>query len=75
LRAPHFYPTPAAYEHLLIVSIDALHPKALDAEVSPTLHGLMLEGRYTLEGRSVPASAARAVELPILRPRFSRPCG
>jgi predicted AlkP superfamily pyrophosphatase or phosphodiesterase len=43
----------AAYEHLLIVSIDALHPDALDAEVSPTLHGLMLAGRYTLEGRSV----------------------
>ena len=46
-------PRAAAYEHLLIVSIDALHPKALDAEVSPTLHGLMLEGRFTLEGRSV----------------------
>lgn len=43
----------AAYERLLIVSIDALHPDALGAEVSPTLHGLMLEGRYTLEGRSV----------------------
>jgi predicted AlkP superfamily pyrophosphatase or phosphodiesterase len=43
----------AAYEHLLIVSIDALHPRALDAEVSPTLHALMQGGRYTLEGRSV----------------------
>ena len=54
LAASLFLPAlAAAYEHLLIVSIDALHPDALDAKVSPTLHGLMLGGRYTLEGRSV----------------------
>lgn len=38
---------------LLIVSVDALHPEALGATSSPTLHALMRPGRHTLEGRSV----------------------
>lgn len=42
-----------AFEHMLIVSIDALHPSALGEEVSPTLHQLMQTGRSTLDGRSV----------------------
>lgn len=42
-----------AFEHVLIVSIDALHPSALGEEVSPTLHQLMQTGRSTLDGRSV----------------------
>jgi predicted AlkP superfamily pyrophosphatase or phosphodiesterase len=40
-------------ETVLIVSIDALHPDALGAKTSPTLHALMRPGRYTLEGKSV----------------------
>jgi predicted AlkP superfamily pyrophosphatase or phosphodiesterase len=38
---------------VLIVSIDALHPDALGAKTSPTLHALMRPGQYTLAGRSV----------------------
>lgn len=40
-------------ETVLVVSIDALHPDALSVKTSPTLHALMLSGRYTLEGMSV----------------------
>jgi predicted AlkP superfamily pyrophosphatase or phosphodiesterase len=43
----------AAVERVLVVSIDALHPAALTAEVAPGLHALMQPGRYTLDGRSV----------------------
>lgn len=40
-------------ESVLVVSIDALHPMALDAQTTPTLHALMQPGRFTLAGRSV----------------------
>ncbi len=40
-------------ERVLIVSIDALHPAALGRKTTPTLHGLMQQGRYTLAGQSV----------------------
>ena len=40
-------------ESVLIVSIDALHPAALNEKTTPTLHALMRPGRYTLDGRSV----------------------
>jgi predicted AlkP superfamily pyrophosphatase or phosphodiesterase len=42
-----------AADTILVVSIDALHPAALGAKTSPTLHALMQAGRYTLQGRSV----------------------
>lgn len=42
-----------AADSVLVVSIDALHPDALSAKTSPTLHALMQPGRYTLQGRSV----------------------
>jgi predicted AlkP superfamily pyrophosphatase or phosphodiesterase len=42
-----------ATESVLVVSIDALHPAALDARTTPTLHALMRPGRFTLAGRSV----------------------
>lgn len=42
-----------AADSVLVVSIDALHPAALSAKTSPTLHALMQLGRYTLQGRSV----------------------
>jgi len=42
-----------AADTVLVVSIDALHPAALSAKTSPTLHALMQPGRYTLQGRSV----------------------
>lgn len=43
----------AAADSILVVSIDALHPAALSAQTSPTLHALMQSGRFTLNGRSV----------------------
>ena len=42
-----------AADSVLVVSIDALHPAALSAKTSPTLHALMQAGHYTLQGRSV----------------------
>jgi predicted AlkP superfamily pyrophosphatase or phosphodiesterase len=42
-----------AADTILVVSIDALHPAALSAKTSPTLHALMQSGTYTLKGRSV----------------------
>ncbi len=42
-----------AADTVLVVSIDALHPAALSAKTSPTLHALMKSGSYTLKGRSV----------------------
>lgn len=38
---------------VLIVSIDALHPDALNEQTAPTLDTLMQSGRYTLNGRSI----------------------
>jgi predicted AlkP superfamily pyrophosphatase or phosphodiesterase len=37
---------------VLIISIDALHPKALSGKSSPTLYALMKQGNYTLYGKS-----------------------
>jgi predicted AlkP superfamily pyrophosphatase or phosphodiesterase len=45
--------TAGAADTILVVSIDALHPAALSAQTSPSLHTLMQSGRYTLKGRSV----------------------
>lgn len=42
-----------AADTVLVVSIDALHPDALSAKTTPTLHALMQSGYYTLDGRSV----------------------
>lgn len=42
-----------AADHVLVVSIDALHPSALTESVAPNLYALMQSGRYTLNGRSV----------------------
>ncbi len=42
-----------AADTVLVVSIDALHPAALSAQTSPTLHKLMQAGTHTLKGRSV----------------------
>jgi predicted AlkP superfamily pyrophosphatase or phosphodiesterase len=42
-----------AADSVLVVSIDALHPDALGAKTSPTLHALMQPGHHTLQGRSV----------------------
>lgn len=42
-----------AADTILVVSIDALHPAALSAKTSPTLHALMQSGTHTLKGRSV----------------------
>ncbi len=39
-------------ENILIVSIDALHPKALGPESSPHIYSLMKKGIYTLKGQS-----------------------
>lgn len=38
---------------VLVVSIDALHPAALDEKTTPNLQAMMRPGHYTLEGRSV----------------------
>ena len=42
-----------AADTVLVVSIDALHPAALNARTSPTLRALMQSGTHTLKGRSV----------------------
>lgn len=42
-----------AFDTVLIVSIDALHPDALSRADAPALQGLMQSGTYTLRGRSV----------------------
>lgn len=42
-----------SFDSVLVVSIDALHPDALNQADAPTLQGLMRSGRYTLRGRSV----------------------
>jgi predicted AlkP superfamily pyrophosphatase or phosphodiesterase len=42
-----------AFDTVLIVSIDALHPAALSEQASPNLQRLMRSGRYTLQGHSV----------------------
>jgi hypothetical protein len=42
-----------AADSILVISIDSLHPDALSARTSPTLHALMQTGRHTLQGRSV----------------------
>jgi len=42
-----------AVDSMLVVSIDALHPAALSAKTTPTLHALMQSGHYTLQGRSI----------------------
>jgi predicted AlkP superfamily pyrophosphatase or phosphodiesterase len=42
-----------AADTVLVVSIDALHPDALNAKTSPMLHALMQSGHFTLKGRSV----------------------
>jgi hypothetical protein len=39
-------------ENILIVSIDALHPKALGPKSSPLINALMEKGVYTLKGQS-----------------------
>ncbi len=39
-------------ENILIVSIDALHPKALGPKSSPHIYSLMGKGVYTLKGQS-----------------------
>ncbi len=39
--------------NVVLVSIDALHPSALDKDVSPNLWQIMQEGQYTLDGKSV----------------------
>jgi predicted AlkP superfamily pyrophosphatase or phosphodiesterase len=38
---------------VIVISIDALHPDALNQKTSPTLHALMQSGRHTLQGQSV----------------------
>jgi predicted AlkP superfamily pyrophosphatase or phosphodiesterase len=47
-------PSVAAHapENILIVSIDALHPKALGPKSSPHIYKLMEKGVYTLKGQS-----------------------
>jgi predicted AlkP superfamily pyrophosphatase or phosphodiesterase len=42
-----------AFDRVLIVSIDALHPDALSRADAPALQGLIQSGTYTLRGRSV----------------------
>lgn len=37
---------------VLVVSIDALHPEALQRATIPTIRGLMQKGAYSLDGRS-----------------------
>jgi len=39
-------------ENILIISIDALHPKALGPKASTNIHALMDKGTYTLDGSS-----------------------
>jgi predicted AlkP superfamily pyrophosphatase or phosphodiesterase len=42
----------ASLKNVIIISIDALHPAALNAGTTPTLYGEMRQGAYTLEGQS-----------------------
>ena len=42
----------ASLKNVIIISIDALHPAALNAGATPTIYQEMKEGRYTLEGYS-----------------------
>jgi hypothetical protein len=42
--------------HVLIVSIDGLHPDLIDARETPTLHRLVHEGAYSLSSRTVSPS-------------------
>jgi len=42
----------ASLQNVVIISIDALHPAALNAGITPTIYGEMLQGAYTLEGQS-----------------------
>jgi len=44
--------TENSVENVLIISIDALHPKALGPKTSTNIHALMDKGAYTLTGRS-----------------------
>ena len=44
--------TAKSLQNVLIVSIDALHPSALEMVELPTLHRLMQDGHYSLKGRS-----------------------
>ena len=36
-------------KNVVIVSVDAFHPAALGAGVTPTIHGVMTAGAYTLD--------------------------
>jgi predicted AlkP superfamily pyrophosphatase or phosphodiesterase len=42
----------APLTNVIIISIDALHPAALGAEATPTIHKEMTDGTYTLDGYS-----------------------
>jgi len=42
----------ASLQNVVIISIDALHPAALNAETTPTIYREMRQGAYTLDGRS-----------------------
>jgi predicted AlkP superfamily pyrophosphatase or phosphodiesterase len=42
----------APLQNVVIISIDALHPAALNAETTPTIHREMRQGAYTLDGQS-----------------------
>jgi len=50
LMAGSIYAQPL--NHVLIISIDALHPDALQRARIPTIAKLMQTGAYTLDGRS-----------------------
>jgi predicted AlkP superfamily pyrophosphatase or phosphodiesterase len=39
-------------QNVVIISIDALHPAALNAGTTPTIYGEMRQGAYTLDGQS-----------------------
>lgn len=50
-------PRPAAHVgHVVLVSIDGLRPDAIQAAGASTLRGLMREGAYTLEARTISPS-------------------
>lgn len=42
----------ASLQNIVIISIDALHPAALNAGTTPTLYREMRQGAYTLDGQS-----------------------
>ena len=42
----------ASLKNVIIISIDALHPAALNAGTTPTIYGEMRQGAFTLEGQS-----------------------